>query len=144
MNPILRVIAKIHTTIYHRSKGRFGNQMGGTQILLLHHVGAKSGKKYTTPLGYINNNQEAGGAYIIVAAAAGQPKNPGWYYNLKKNPNTTIEIMGEQINVTAEVVSGEKRNKIWNQMSADFPQFIEFQKKTSRVIPIVLLHTHST
>lgn len=61
MNPILKVIAKIHATIYHRSKGRFGNQMGGTHILLLHHVGAKSGKKYTTPLGYINNNEESGG-----------------------------------------------------------------------------------
>lgn len=136
MNPVIRAMAKVHTAVYQISGGRIGNNMGGNTILLLHHVGAKSGKKYATPLAYVEDD----GAYAIIAAAAGQPRHPGWYHNLKKNPNTTIEIRGKPINVMAEVAAKEKRDKLWAEVSAEFPQFADHQEKTSRVIPIILLH----
>ena len=83
---------------------------------------------------------EDGEAYAIIASAAGQPHHPGWYHNLKQNPNTTIEIMGKPIKVTAAVASKEKRDQLWAEIVVDFPQFAGYQEKTSRVIPIVLLH----
>jgi deazaflavin-dependent oxidoreductase (nitroreductase family) len=136
MNPIIKVVSKVHRVVLQVSGGRIGSQMGGQSILLLHHVGAKSNKPYTTPLGFV----EKDGAYLLVAAAAGQPNHPGWYYNLKKKPSTTVEIMGKSITVMAEVASTEVRETLWAELSAKFSQFDAFQKKAGRVIPIVLLH----
>lgn len=136
MNPLLKAIAKIHTLLMRISGGRIGNKMGGNHILLLHHIGAKSGKKYATPLAYV----EDGDAFAIIASAGGQSNHPGWYHNLKANPNATIEIMGEAQSVKAQVAPKEKRDKLWAEITAEFSQFAEYQKKTSREIPIVLLH----
>lgn len=139
MNPVMKTMAKIHTAVIRLSGGRMGNTMGGAPILLLHHVGAKSGKKYASPLGYVEDD----GVYAVVAAAAGAPTNPGWFYNLKKNPNTTIEIEGRSINVTAEVAPKAKRDQIWADVSAKHDYFPEYQAKTSREIPIMLLRPAS-
>ena len=98
MNPIMKAMAKVHTVVLQMSGGRMGNKMGGNTILLLHHVGAKSGKKYATPVAYVVD----GDAYAIVAAAAGQSKHPGWYHNLQKHPTTMVEIRGNPTRVTAE------------------------------------------
>ncbi|NJN96513.1 MAG: nitroreductase family deazaflavin-dependent oxidoreductase [Anaerolineales bacterium] len=114
--------------------------MGGQNILLLHHVGARSGTLYITPLGYVEDSEGGRKAYVIVAAAAGQPKHPGWYYNLSKRPHTLIEIKGQKIKVKAEVASKEKRDKLWQEISAKFPQFTIYEKKVARVIPIILLY----
>ncbi|MEM7033933.1 MAG: nitroreductase/quinone reductase family protein [Chloroflexota bacterium] len=139
MSPLLKAIAKIHTAVMRISGGRMGNQMGGNEILLLHHVGAKSNKNYVSPLAYVEDE----GAYAIIAAAAGQAKNPGWFHNLKKNPSTIIEIKGKTINVTAKVAPKETRDRIWADVVVDFPQFASYEEKTTRVIPIVLLHPQS-
>ena len=135
MNPIMKIIAKIHVSVMQMSGGRIGNHMGGNTILLLHHKGAKSGKQYASPVAYV----EDGGAYVIVAAAAGQPKHPGWYHNLQKNPETTVEITGKRIPVRAEVAPKATRDRLWAEISAEFPQFTTYQQKTTRIIPIVLL-----
>ncbi len=140
MNPVLKTIAKVHKVVYQLSNGRLGSKMGGQDILLLHHIGAKSGKSYTTPIAYIEEEDEGSKVYMVVAAAAGQPKHPGWYYNLHKNPNTIIEIKGQEIKVRAELAVNQKRDKLWEALSEEFPQFNTFQEKTSRVIPIFLLH----
>lgn len=136
MNPVLKLIARIHAMLMQISGGRVGNKMGGNHILLLHHIGAKSGKKYATPLAYV----EDGDSYAIIASAGGQANHPGWYHNLKANPNTTIEIMGQSQPVKAQVAPKAKRDKLWAEITAEFSQFSEYQKKTSREIPIVLLH----
>jgi deazaflavin-dependent oxidoreductase (nitroreductase family) len=136
MNPMMKVMAKVHTTILRISGGRIGNKMGGNDVLLLHHVGAKSGKYYATPLAYI---AESGG-YAVVAAAAGQPNHPGWFYNLQKTPETTIEIKGTPIPVIAEIAPKATRDRIWTALAAEFPQYNKFQQMTSRTIPIILLH----
>jgi deazaflavin-dependent oxidoreductase (nitroreductase family) len=136
MNPIIKVVSKVHRFVLQVSGGRIGSQMGGQSILLLHHVGAKSNKPYSTPLGFV----EKDGAYLLVAAAAGQPNHLGWYYNLKKNPSTTVEIKGKVIKIVAEVAATEVRDQLWAELSAKFSQFDTFQKQAGRVIPIVLLH----
>ncbi|MEM7125351.1 MAG: nitroreductase family deazaflavin-dependent oxidoreductase [Chloroflexota bacterium] len=136
MNSVMKVVARIHTTLYQMSGGRIGATMGGQDILMLRHLGAKSGKVYTSPLGYIKD----GDAYVVIAAAMGQPNHPGWYHNLKKTPNTTITIGGEKIQVIAEIAPPAKRDELWAKLSADIPHFDTFQAKTSRVIPAILLH----
>ena len=136
MNPVMKAIAKIHTLVMKVSGGRIGNAMGGNKILLLHHTGAKSGKHYETPLAYVRDGE----AYAVIASAAGQPKHPGWYHNLRANPNTLVEVEGQPIKVEAEVAPKEQRDRLWAEIVADFQQFADYQKKTERTIPIVLLH----
>ncbi|MEM7335854.1 MAG: nitroreductase/quinone reductase family protein [Chloroflexota bacterium] len=143
MNPILKTISKIHKTVYQLSGGRLGSTMGGQNILLLHHTGAKSKKTYVTPVGYVEKHEDGNKAYVIVAAAAGQANHPGWYYNLCKTPDAAIKVKDQKIQVSAEVASSDKRDQLWAELSAEYPQFDEFQSKVTRVIPIFLLHPHS-
>lgn len=136
MNPIMKAMAKIHSILLQRSGGRIGNRMGGTDILLLHHIGAKSGKRYATPLAFV----QEGDGYAVVAGAAGQPRNPGWYYNLQEQPETIVEIKGKSIPIIAEVAPQATRERIWAEVAARYPQYNKFQSMTTRVIPVVLLH----
>lgn len=109
--------------------------MRGFQVLLLTTTGRKSGKTYTTPLGRFDHE----GGYLIVASNAGQPTNPAWYYNLKSNPQVTIQVLDKVMPATAEVLSGEARLQAWRQVVATSPGYASYQKRTSREIPLVLL-----
>jgi deazaflavin-dependent oxidoreductase (nitroreductase family) len=104
-------------------------------LLLLHHTGAKSGQDRVTPLAY----QAVDGGYAIFASKAGAPDNPAWFYNLKANPKATIEIGTDTVPVTARVTRPEEREPIWTQQKKDQPGFAEYEQKTSRQIPVVIL-----
>ncbi len=104
-------------------------------MLILHHVGAKSGTTRETPLVY----QPLDGGYAIFASKAGAPTNPDWYHNLKANPAITIEVGTETVGVTARITEGEERETIWSQQKAAMPQFAQYEEETSRVIPVVVL-----
>jgi deazaflavin-dependent oxidoreductase (nitroreductase family) len=104
-------------------------------LILLHHTGAKSGQERVTPLAY----QAVDGGYAIFASKAGAPDNPAWFYNLKANPRATIEIGTDTVPVTARVASPEEREPIWTQQKKDQPGFAEYEQKTSRQIPVVIL-----
>ncbi len=104
-------------------------------LLLLHHTGAKSGQDRVTPLAY----QPVDGGYAIFASKAGAPDNPAWFYNLKANPKATIEIGTDTVPVTARVTSPEEREPIWTRQKQDQPGFAEYEQKTSRQIPVVIL-----
>ena len=104
-------------------------------LLLLHHTGAKSGQDRVTPLAY----QSVDGGYAIFASKAGAPDNPAWFYNLKSNPQATIEIGTDSVPVTARVTGPEEREPIWTRQKQDQPGFAEYEQKTSRQIPVVIL-----
>ncbi len=104
-------------------------------LILLHHTGAKSGQERVTPLAY----QAVDGGYAIFASKAGAPQNPAWFYNLQANPKATIEIGTDTVPVTARVASPEEREPIWTQQKKDQPGFAEYEQKTSRQIPVVIL-----
>ena len=104
-------------------------------LILLHHTGAKSGQERVTPLAY----QAVDGGYAIFATKAGAPENPAWFHNLKANPEATIEIGTDTVPVTARVASPEEREPIWTQQKKDQPGFAEYEQKTSRQIPVVIL-----
>lgn len=112
---------------------------GGTSpLLLLHHRGAKSGAERVNPVAYLEDN----GRYVIFASKAGAPTNPGWYHNLKAHPETEIEVGGDTITVTAREVGGEERDRLFEAQAKRSPQFAEYQQKTRRVIPVVVLSPH--
>ena len=117
----------------HRRETRGGFR--GFKVLLLTTIGRKSGKSFTTPLGWFEHAE----GYIIVASNAGKPSNPNWFYNLQQNPHVTIQVMDKIYHVTAEILKGEERTQVWQKVIADAPQYANYQPRTTREIPLILL-----
>jgi deazaflavin-dependent oxidoreductase (nitroreductase family) len=120
---------------FRANEGRVGGMFEGAPMLLLHHVGAKSGTPRVNPLMY----QADDGRYVIFASKGGAPSNPDWFYNLKANPNTSIELGTEEIGVLAEEATGEERDRLFTRQKELAPQFAEYEQKTDRAIPVVIL-----
>ncbi|WP_446223434.1 nitroreductase family deazaflavin-dependent oxidoreductase [Nocardia sp. IBHARD005] len=130
---------KLHVALYRRTNGRLGGRMPGwpdARILLLDHVGAKTGTHRTSPLMY-----HADGDVIAIAASkAGQPTHPAWFHNLKANPDTTIRIGAQSHPVRARVATDAERNLLWPKFIEFFPSYDFYQRNAgSRRIPIVIL-----
>jgi deazaflavin-dependent oxidoreductase (nitroreductase family) len=120
---------------FRANQGVVGGPFEGATLLLLHHVGARSGKDRINPLVY---NRD-GDRYVVFASKAGAPTNPDWYHNLKANPNITIEVGTDTIPVVASEASGEERDRLFAAQVRRSPQFGEYQSKTDRAIPVILL-----
>lgn len=120
---------------FHANTGRVGGMFEGLPLLLLHHIGAKSGKSRINPLAY----QSDDGRYVVFASKAGAPTNPDWYYNLKAHPNVTIEVGTDTIDVIANEATGEERERLYRTQAERIPQFAEYEERTERVIPVMVL-----
>lgn len=121
---------------FRANEGKVGGPFEGAPMVLLHTVGAKSGEPRVTPL--VSRPGE-GGAVVIFASAAGADHHPAWFHNLVAAPEVEIEIGTERRPVTARVAEGDERSVIWEAQKADAPGFAEYEAKTDRVIPVVLL-----
>ncbi len=104
-------------------------------LLLLTHAGAKSGTRRTNPLAYFRD----GDRYVVVASKGGAPTNPDWYHNLLANPKASIEVGVEELDVVAEPASADERNRLWAMITERNPAFKEYEGKTARTIPLVIL-----
>jgi deazaflavin-dependent oxidoreductase (nitroreductase family) len=104
-------------------------------LLLLHHRGAKTRIERVNPLAY----QELDGEYAVFASRGGAPRNPDWYHNLIANPDVTIEIGDETVEVQARVAQSQERERIWEEQKRRNPGFADYERKTSRIIPVVVL-----
>ena len=120
---------------FRTNDGVVGGMFEGATLLLLHHTGAKSGTERVNPLVYLRD----GDTYVIFASKAGAPNSPDWYHNLRANPDTTIEVGSESIPVKARVAEGDERERLWSAQKEIAPQFAEYETKTDRVIPVVVL-----
>ena len=120
---------------FRANGGKPPSWSGTSSILLLHHRGAKTGTDRVNPVAYLEDD----GRYVIFASKAGAPTNPGWYHNLKANPETTIEVGSDTFAVRAAEVSGEERERLFAAQAERSPQFAEYQQNTDRVIPVVVL-----
>jgi deazaflavin-dependent oxidoreductase (nitroreductase family) len=126
---------------FHANDGRVGGVFEGTPLLLLHHTGARSGNSLINPLAY---NRD-GDRYVVFASKAGAPTNPDWYHNLKAHPEVSIEVGTEAINVVASEAKGEDRERLFRAQAERSPQFAEYQAKTDRLIPVIILTpTHTS
>jgi deazaflavin-dependent oxidoreductase (nitroreductase family) len=120
---------------FRANNGKVGGPFEGRPVVLLTVTGAKSGRRLTIPLVYL---QEGDKRYIF-ASKAGSPKNPDWYHNLVANPGVTVEIGDETYEATAKVITGAERDEIYAKQVAVMPGFGDYQAKTTRVIPVVEL-----
>ena len=134
--PILRRLGDVHTAIYRASGGRLGHRMPGLpQMLLLDHVGAKSGKRRTTPLVYARDGENI----VLVASKGGNPKNPAWFHNLMANPDTTVQVGPERLDVHARMAEGPERERLWPKAVEVYGGYETYQARTDRRIPLVVL-----
>jgi deazaflavin-dependent oxidoreductase (nitroreductase family) len=120
---------------FRANQGKVGGQLAGMPILLLTTTGAKSGRALTKPLAYSRDGERI----VVIASFAGGPKNPPWYYNLIANPVATVELGSERFQVKASVTFGEERQRLFDHQAGQMPIFNEYQKKTARQIPVVVL-----
>jgi len=107
----------------------------GAPILLLTVTGRKSGKEYTTPLIF----GEDGGSYVLVASQGGTPEHPDWYLNLEADPEVGVQVKADRFRARARTAEGEERERLWRSMNEIWPHYDEYQTKTARQIPVVVL-----
>jgi deazaflavin-dependent oxidoreductase (nitroreductase family) len=120
---------------FHGNAGRVGGPFEGATLLLLHHTGAKTGTERVSPLAY----QPVGDDFAVFASKAGAPTNPDWYHNLLAHPSVTVEIGNDTIPVRARVADPDERQRIWTRQKEQNPGFADYEHKTTRQIPVVIL-----
>jgi deazaflavin-dependent oxidoreductase (nitroreductase family) len=120
---------------FRANQGKVGGQMANMPVLLLTTTGAKSGRAITKPLVYTTD----GDRLVVIASFAGAPHNPPWYHNLIANPEATVELGRERFQVRAAVTAGEERQRLFNRQAEQMPIFADYQKKTTRQIPVLVL-----
>jgi deazaflavin-dependent oxidoreductase (nitroreductase family) len=120
---------------FRANGGKVGGRFEGRPVLLLTTTGAKSGRSFTLPLVYLDDD----GRMLIFASKAGAPKHPDWYHNLVANPEVTVEVGTEKYRANAVVVTGEERDRLYAKQVAAMPTFGEYQEKTTRIIPVIAL-----
>jgi deazaflavin-dependent oxidoreductase (nitroreductase family) len=124
-----------HLKRYLATNGADGHIWNGVPTLLLTTTGRKSGKKGTLPLIY----GQDGGRYVIVASRGGAPDHPGWYKNLVAQPKVELQVAADRFPARASTVKGEQRTRLWKLMTKIWPAYDEYQAKTKREIPVVVL-----
>ena len=120
---------------FRANDGKVGGPFAGKTLLLLHTVGAKSGRARVNPVAYVPD----GDFFAIVASKGGAPTNPAWYHNLMAHPHITVEVGVEHFPVVASVAAEPERTRLYDKMIAMLPVFAEYRSRTSRVIPVIIL-----
>ena len=134
--PVLNRLIPGHTAVYKASGGLIGHRFpGAPPTLLLEHVGAKSGKKRTTPLVYVRDGEDL----VLVASKGGHPKHPAWFHNLRANPEATVQVGSERRAVRARVAKRNERSRLWPKAVKTYRGYRGYQERTEREIPLVIL-----
>lgn len=136
MNPIFKLFVKGQVWLYQSSGGKRGSTLGGRKLVLLTTRGKKSGLQRTVPVVPWLDGDDM----YVMASLAGAPQNPAWYLNLRADPDVGVQYGAEKWRAKAEVVpEGAERDRLWKDITAAMPNFGAYQKKTTRVIPVVKL-----
>jgi deazaflavin-dependent oxidoreductase (nitroreductase family) len=120
---------------FRANDGKVGGPFAGAPLLLLHTTGARSGRERVNPVMY----QAVGDSYAVFASKGGAPENPDWYYNLLANPRVRAEIGTQTVELAARVADGDTREGIWSVQKSAYPGFADYERKTTRQIPVVIL-----
>ncbi len=121
---------------FRKNHGKVGGNFEGAPLLLIHHVGARSGEPRVNPVMYLKD----GGRFLVFASKGGAPTNLDWYHNLKAQPDKVeIEVGDEKLDVRADEIKGPERDKLYKKQSTLFPNFDQYQRQTKRIIPVVAL-----
>ena len=125
----------LNNALYRISGGRVMGSFDGNPVLLLHHVGRRSGEERVTPLLYMPDGDDL----VIVGSMGGTPKHPAWVHNLGARPDTEVEVGRERRPVRARVADEDERARLWPRLVDQYPAFATYQSRTEREIPVVIL-----
>lgn len=120
---------------FRANAGKVGGPFEGHPMLLLHTTGAKTGEERVNPLAY----QPDGDKLVVFASYAGADKNPAWFHNLLAGGPASVEVGTDSFPVTARVTEGAEREQYWSKQKQDVPNFAEYEQKTTREIPVIVL-----
>ncbi len=139
---VIKYMSRAHVATFKATNGRIGNKwrIGAgwkkpVPVLLLEHVGRKSGRTFETPLLYMEDGPDV----VVVGSQGGLPKNPQWYYNLQANPDARVRVKRERRDVRARVADPEERAALWPRLVELYADFEVYQATTDREIPVVIL-----
>jgi deazaflavin-dependent oxidoreductase (nitroreductase family) len=138
--PLLGPLMRAHVAVYRATRGRAGGRLPGVPpMLVLDHIGARSGKRRTTPLVYMTDGEN----FLIVAAKGGHPENPSWLHNLRAHPDTEIQIGSRRIKVHAREADAGERQRLWPMAATYNSHWRRYQRRTLREIPLLILAPRS-
>jgi deazaflavin-dependent oxidoreductase (nitroreductase family) len=132
---LLDLFSNSNVWLYRLSGGRIGGRMGRAPVLLLHHVGRRSGKHRVTPVLFLVD----GARLVVVASKGGATRHPGWFHNLKANPLTRVEVGRNRFSVRAREADEAERAAYWPQLEEIYPSYVVYQRRTERRLPVVVL-----
>jgi len=139
LRTVMKFALTMHCRLYRVSNGRFGGKVRGAPVLLLTTTGRKTGQPRTWPVAYLAD----GADLIIIASAGGQPRHPAWYLNLRATPQVTVQVGARTQPMVARVTAGDERAQLWARVVRAYPAFAGYERKTTRQIPVVVLHAES-
>ncbi len=120
---------------FRANHGKVGGHFDGKPLLLLHTTGAKSGEERVNPVAYTKD----GDKLVVIASKGGAPTHPDWYHNIVAHPQVTVEVGTEKIEATASVANEAERRRLYDEMIKVMPGFADYEKKTTRSIPVIVL-----
>jgi deazaflavin-dependent oxidoreductase (nitroreductase family) len=134
--PVLNRLVGVHAALYRVTGGLIGHHVpGAPPMLLLDHVGAKSGIRRTSALAYMRDGDDI----VLVASKGGHPRHPAWFHNLRANPGTVVQVGRERRPVVARVATAAERKRLWPKVVEVYSGFADYQRRTDREIPLVIL-----
>ena len=135
-----QAMSSTHVFFYKLSGGRIGGRIHKADVLLLTTTGRKTGKKRTTPLLYVRD----GNRLVIIASNGGRPIDPSWWMNLKRNPIAMVQVKSLKETIYAQRAIGSEKERLWRLMTSAYPTYDNYQQKTAREIPVVILMPKTT
>ena len=124
-----------HVRRYLQTDGAEGHEWQGTTVLILTTTGRRSGDPRSTPLIYGKHGDD----YVVVASKGGAEEHPAWYLNLSAEPDVTVQVRGDRFQAHARTAADDEKPELWKLMTARWPAYDEYQHKTARDIPVVVL-----
>jgi F420H(2)-dependent quinone reductase len=132
---LVNLIPRANVLLYRWSDGRIGGRMEALPVLILHTVGRKSGKARQSPLLYLRDEDD----YVVVGSRGGSDAPPAWWLNLQAAPAATVEIVGTRQPVSARRATAEEKAALWPRLTAGFPFYDDYQARTARELPVIVL-----
>ena len=133
---VLDVLSNSNVWLYRISGGRIGGRMGKAPVLLLHHVGRKTGRERVTPVLFLADGERR---LVIVGSKGGAQHDPAWYRNLMAHPRTTVKVARRRLAVDARLADEAEREAYWPRLVEMYPSFATYQRRTERRLPVVIL-----
>lgn len=130
-----RVVQDANTRLYRLSGGRIGGRYDGAPVLILHHVGRRSGEPRQTPLIYLQDGED----FVIVGSMGGSSSHPAWYLNVRDAPDVEVEIKGSRRHVRARHADLQERERLWPALLEMWPAWDDYSRRTDREFPILIL-----